>query len=290
MSSPAGGEVRVGIGARLRAARERSGITLLQAAEKMHVDSRVLEALESEQFESLGPPVFARGHLRRYAELVGEQPAQLQGMYAETARLVPPADLTHITKMRRPADSRKLVAPGIIGLVAIAIAGGVWIVLQLGRDEAEQAVETTEPIMPPAETPSGSIVPVAPEPATPRPGQARSVAPGSKPASSSLNAVAKAPEPGAAAPAKPSTVDLKLKFAADSWVEVYDVNGERLFYDIGSATSERSVTGTPPLRVVLGNAAGVSLEVNGRARAVPGNLVRDDAAHFSINRSGRIVK
>jgi cytoskeleton protein RodZ len=277
MPSPAGGEVRVGIGARLRAARERSGLTLLQAAEKMHVDSKVLEALEAEEFESLGAPVFARGHLRRYAELIGEQAVQLQGLYAERARMNPPPVPVQMPKMRRPPDSRKLVAPGVVGLIAIAIAGGVWIVLQLGRSNVEQAEATEELIVPPTQSP-GTDLPVAPEP-TP------------SPAAQKATAARSSGKPAApAAPPKPRTVEVKLKFAADSWVEVYDVNGERLFYDIGSADSERTVTGAPPLRVVLGNAPGVSLEVNGRARSVPQNLVKDEAAQFTINRAGRIIK
>jgi len=279
MSSPAGGEVRVGIGARLRAGRERSGLTMLQVAEKLHVDSKVIEALEAERFESLGAPVFARGHMKRYAELVGEQPAQLQGMYTESARKIPPPDLTHFPKVRRPGDSRKLVAPGVIGLIAIAIAGGVWIVLQLSRGPAQQAVETSENLIVPPTTVPGAGVSVTPEPQPAAPKTAAKPAP--KPAEK--------PVQPAAAP-RPRTVDVKLKFAADSWVEVYDVNGERLFYDIGSADSMRTVTGTPPLRVVLGNASGVALEVNGRERRVPANLVTDEGAQFTINRSGRITK
>ena len=74
----------VGIGARLRAARERKGQTILQAAEKLHVDARVLEALEAENFEPLGADVYVRGHLRHYAELVGESPAQLQELLHQT--------------------------------------------------------------------------------------------------------------------------------------------------------------------------------------------------------------
>ena len=42
-----------------------------------------------------------------------------------------------------------------------------------------------------------------------------------------------------------------------SWID-----GQRLFYDIGSANSSHAVTGTPPLRVVLGNAPGVSVSIN----------------------------
>jgi cytoskeleton protein RodZ len=277
MSASAGDESRVGIGARLRAGRERSGLTLLQAAEKLHVDSKVLEALEAEKFDSLGAPVFARGHLRRYAELIGEHAAQLQGLYNESTRPPPLPDLTRAPKLRRRRDSRRLVAPGIAGLIAIAIGGGVWIVLQvLNRDAPETT--TTELIVPPTVAPgSTEPLPVAPPP------------PVIVPPKAVAKAAPKTTEQ--AAPAKkPRTVDVTLKFAADSWVEIYDVNGERLFYDIGSADSVRSVTGTPPLRVVLGNAPGVSLEVNGRAARVPDSALQDEGAQFTINRAGRIAK
>jgi transcriptional regulator with XRE-family HTH domain len=42
MASEADGQPARGIGARLRAARERRGFTVLQAAEKLHVDARTL--------------------------------------------------------------------------------------------------------------------------------------------------------------------------------------------------------------------------------------------------------
>ena len=68
-----GSETRSGIGVRLRAGREKMGLTLLQVAEKLHVDAKVVESLESERFDALGAPVFVRGHLRHYAELIGDR-------------------------------------------------------------------------------------------------------------------------------------------------------------------------------------------------------------------------
>jgi cytoskeleton protein RodZ len=85
-------------------------------------------------------------------------------------------------------------------------------------------------------------------------------------------------------------MEVTMRFAADSWVEVYDANGERLFYDIGPADSQRIVSGTPPFRVTFGNAPGVTFDVNGKPAAVPANAVTGDTAHFVINRSGRIVR
>src|SRR5256886_4663050 len=78
MASEVGGEQRCGTGARLRAAREKAGLSLAQAAESLALDPPTLEALEAEDFAALGADVYVRGHLRRYAELIGESPAQLQ--------------------------------------------------------------------------------------------------------------------------------------------------------------------------------------------------------------------
>jgi len=51
----------------------------------------------------------------------------------------------------------------------------------------------------------------------------------------------------------------------------------------------RSVSGTAPLRVVLGNAPGVALEVNGRTAALPGNLTPDSVLQFVVSRAGRLA-
>jgi cytoskeleton protein RodZ len=80
-----------------------------------------------------------------------------------------------------------------------------------------------------------------------------------------------------------------MHFAEDSWAEVYDARGERLFYDVGPADSTRMVSGTPPLRVVLGNPAGVTLELDGRPVSIPGGAQRNMSIEFRIARSGRVV-
>src|SRR5215831_4444931 len=125
MSVQAAGESRCGIGTRLRAGRERKGLTVLQAAEKMHVDPKILEALESEDFDALGAPVFVRGHLRHYAELVGEQAGELQALYAGSIRVAQP-DLTRIPKGEVQSDPSRLAVPAAVVLLGFAIAGAVW--------------------------------------------------------------------------------------------------------------------------------------------------------------------
>ena len=58
-------------GARLRREREGRGMSQQQAAEALNLDPVILAYLEANEFASLGAPVFVKGHLRRYATLLG---------------------------------------------------------------------------------------------------------------------------------------------------------------------------------------------------------------------------
>jgi cytoskeleton protein RodZ len=310
------------------------GLTLLQVAEKLHVDAKVLESVEEERFGEFAAPVYVKGHLKRYSELVGENTQQILDELAASTKPVLP-DLTQLPKASPHADPRKLVLPSLVVLIAFALVGTVWWILQ----SFERSQRASQPVstIPEAQqsTPAPGDVPAAPPPAAastppqtspgpvsaptsvPSPQNAataenrartgptpQSVAPspltthprtgGGAPATAAATAAAAkaavSPPPPAETPTRGRSMDLTLKFANDSWVEVYDANGERLFYDIGAAKSSHTVSGTPPLRVVLGNAPSVSLNVNGKPVKVPASAVQQDGAQFTINRAGRIVR
>ena len=110
------------IGKQLRAARERMGLGVAQAAEQLHVDETVINAIETGRFQALGPPVYVRGHLRHYAEPVGEPDAS--GRY-EALSSEPP-DLT--SGPHRPALQRapRRRWPLVVFAVLLALAVAAW--------------------------------------------------------------------------------------------------------------------------------------------------------------------
>src|SRR5207253_4022288 len=105
------------IGERLRAGRERAGLSVAAAAEKLHLDPKVIESLEADRFAELGASVYVRGHLRRYADFVGEPGPELVESYAAREARPPPPDLTRIPQAERRSDPRRLVTP-FVGLGA----------------------------------------------------------------------------------------------------------------------------------------------------------------------------
>jgi len=313
--SDTGSDTRSGLGARLRAGRERLGLTQLQTAEKLHVDPKVVESLEAERYDALGAPVFVRGHLKRYAELIGEQINELLDLYTGSTKTALP-DLTRMPKASHSTKPSQLAVPALVVLIGFVMIGVVWWIVQSVNKPGEPSaangareVSSTEQVEPePVVDPSalangaagGPVANASTGAPTTTGGAGRTGVSGPAGANGAAGGAS-----GAAAVAPPSAdaavattdaaarskpLEVTLRFSADSWVEVYDAKGEKLFYDIGSANSQRTISGTPPFRVTLANAPGVSLDVNGKPAAVPENAVREDQAEFVINRAGRIIR
>lgn len=128
-----GGAPKSGIGARLQAGRERADLSLVQAAELLHVDPNVIHALETENFSELGAAVYARGHLRHYAELVKESAAELLGLYARSVHAAAPPDLTRMPHAQQPNSWRSaVVLTGAALVIGIGLIGSIhWLHLNL---------------------------------------------------------------------------------------------------------------------------------------------------------------
>ena len=242
----------VGIGARLRAAREKRGLTVLQAAEKLHVDARVLEVLEAENFAPLGAEVYVRGHLRRYADLVGEAPEQLQDLYARVSPPRSQPDLTRIRRGRGTGALPRLAVPVGLVLCAVALGAGLWWALTRPGVKP-QLIASTMPEAPPA-----------------------------------VAAAQASPPVNAPAAASNTALQLGMRFSEVSWVQVQDASGRVLLDGFVPAGTTRSVSGAPPLRVVLGNAGGVALEVDGHALRLAGTVRRRGDAHLLVGAGGEV--
>lgn len=122
------------IGATLRTARERMGMGLGQAAERLHVDAQVIDALERGSFAMLGAPVFVRGHLRRYAELLGEDDAPLQARYASLQEASTPPDLTRLPTSGTPqAPAPAARWPLVLAALVLVLGAVVWWALRMPR-------------------------------------------------------------------------------------------------------------------------------------------------------------
>ena len=149
------------IGERLRAGRERAGLSVAAAAEKLHLDPKVIEALEADRFAELGASVYVRGHLRRYADFVGEPGVEMVNAYSAREARPPPPDLTQVPHPERRTDPRRLVTP-LVGLgCALVLALAIWWVLAGSRRRSPIRVLPRLPAKRPPRLPRPRIAPPA---------------------------------------------------------------------------------------------------------------------------------
>lgn len=276
----------------LRKQRERRALSVQQAAEDLHLDAATIEAIEADRFQAFGAPVYAKGHLRKYAILVGLSPELVIQRYealSDTPTVPTPIPATVAGQPIRERRSMKVPLAIAMGIVLIALAWRVfvWLTTPAPQVEVEPPISPTESAPVAQIAPPVTIAPTAEEAAKPAATIASAMEAGPKPA----EAAPISPAPAARVEATPSIraaggeIQVTLEFSEPSWTEIYDAAGSRLMFDTGAPGRVRSVRGTPPLRVTLGFASAVNVRVDGRQIVVPRRAGRD-AAKFTIEADG----
>ena len=267
-----------GIGARLQAARERADLSLVQAAERLHVDPNVIHALDTEQFGELGAAVYVRGHLRHYAELVKESAPELLALYTASVQAGPPPDLTLMPHAKQGSSLRgALLVTGLALVIGVGLVGSIhWIYLDLHPATAAAAAAVVI-----ASAPTADPTPPA-ESATPDDSPADTGDSAPKPLASPQARNAKAVHAALA------EASVTLKFRSACWTEVYDGHGGQLYHAIGAAGNIANLRGVAPLKVVIGNFAVVDIEINGQEQAIPASAQAGRTAEFLVTMTGEL--
>lgn len=275
-------------GEQLRAAREQRGLTPVQAAHEMRIDLATLRALESDDYARLGAPIFVKGHLRNYAKHLGLAADPLVAAYEQIAAPKPPSLVGYRNEGEQMGGHLEIKRwlPVVAGGIATVLL--VLFALWLFRRPDAPPPEPTEVVAAPAPTTAAAA---AAAPAT-----APAAAPATVPAAAAATVAAAAPgnAPRAEAPAEPARVAppgqlrLALRFSGESWVEVTDSAGQPLVYQLFEAGQSRELSATPPLRVFLGQAASVTLTIDGRKVDLAPLTKRDATARFSVAAGGSV--
>ncbi len=296
-----------GLGAALRTAREARGLSVHKVAQDMHVSDDIIQALEHDDFAHLGAPIFVRGHLRNYAHLLGLPEAEVLAVEHNADKLAPPSLITLHPDGGR-AFGRRFGMPifsATIILVLMALAMVWWqrrtaeqpvaVGAEYGTTVTPQPVAMAAPATTISTTSAGSTDAAMLEAATTQSKTILPHRPASAPAeikptprikSAALptarvnNAVTSVAGAGAAQSSQFTHAQFTL--SQPSWIEVYDVSGKRLYYNLAPAGATLKVSGAGPLQVFLGNSPGVSIELNG----MPFNLAPfthpDNTARFRL--------
>ncbi len=278
-SGPLGGE-------RLAAARRAHEISATDIAKELHLDEMKIRALEKNDFAVLGAPVFAKGHLRKYAELVGVPIDDVLADYYELNRSAgAPPVVGPVRKFRRDISLGPWVTGGII-VIIVASTAYWWFTrgpaLPLSQSDSmrlasfvadagdtsgqETAAESAAIVSESESEPLAGVEELSPQKIT-----LASAAP-----------LASEPDPFVEETSALPQVQVELVFTGECWTEVTDGAGRRLFYDLGTAGRVVAVAGDEPLHIVLGDTENVVVAVDGRDYSIPDSARRGRMAKLTI--------
>lgn len=258
-------------GASLAAAREEMNLSIGDVARHLKLTPAQVEALEEGAYERLPGRVFVRGFLRNYAKLLGIDPQPLlRRIEHEMPQPKVVQEAPHQTEAVMPTGEKSNwpLYSGVILIVIAALAA-----YEFGfnsppaTDTRTPASADPAPVIPAAPAVGGPAAPAVELPTTP---------------STSPAAAAKGPAanvtstPGSGAPLDPAVSaqntqgqpsrdlrtgerELHFRFETESWVEIRDRNDKVIFSKLNRPGAEERVAGTPPLKLVVGNARGVRL-------------------------------
>jgi cytoskeletal protein RodZ len=284
------------LGEWLRQRREELGISLEQAEADTRIRVRYIEALETENFDSLPDPVVGRGFLRNYASYLELDAAEASDRYS---RLVAPpepeplpekdAPFTRSDPFRpvplhdmpgfRTTRSWFVVAALVVAAALIAAAwwGYPYISRALFQQRATPTPTATQALI-------STDVPTATQTASAAAARTSTVAPTATGASpleetatlelSPTPSLTPSPSPSPSPPVY-TGIFLELVFTDTSWIQI-TVDGVRQFQGELETDTYRSWYGEERIELRVGNAGAVLVTVNGELLGplgAPGEVV-----------------
>ena len=230
------------IGSAVALARREASLSLSEVSERTRIRSSVIEAIENDDFSHCGGDVYARGHLRSIAAAVGVDGQPWVDEY-DTEHGIAAPTATEVFEAESVAPRRR-TGTNWSALMAAAL------VLAVGLVVVQLTTSSGGPARPPA-----TIADPVPTPTITSPE-------GSEPSD----------EPTQIAQGTPEEVVMRMTALPGliSWVSVTRSDGSVVFEGNISDGQVKTFRDSKRLQVVLGNAAGIELTVNGQDLGSPG--------------------
>lgn len=288
------------VGETLREARVAKDLTVDQIATELRIEARQLSALEDNRFEQIGPAVFIKGYIRQYGQRLGLDPHMLMDLYGRQTNI---EDIqVKPSKPIKLRDERQITVWVVAVLVLLLITVGltVWWLNGGGFDFKSVPRAAQSPAARVESTPAPAAEPA---PAGPAPAEIATAS--AQPTSDTPTAPVEierarppvaAPPPAAAASIPPAfsaaaggglsrgatPISLDLTFDSESWAEITDARGQRLFFELGTTGRHAVLRGEPPISVTFGNGDAVRLIVDGERYVIPTQGRQGKLVRFSI--------
>lgn len=229
------------IGKTLAQARESAGLSVDEIASATRIRRTLVVGIENDDFSACGGDFYARGHIRTIATKLGVDPTPLLAEFDSSRDPEPPPRATEVFESETAARAERRGPNWSAAMAAALVLVVAYGVVQAFGHGSNTASDTGAGG---TASPSASVS----APASPRP-------------SGDGSAIAQAPR---------TKVTVAVAAVERSWVQVTTATGQQLYQGLMQVGTAKSFSDRRELRLVIGNAGGVQLRVNGTDIGAPG--------------------
>jgi cytoskeleton protein RodZ len=328
----------ISVGKLLKDCREKDGLSLLEISSQLNLDSRIISAIEEDDFDSLPDSTYVRGYIRGYCKILGQNADEFLDVYKLNAQRDDPEIIPEIKYPTQPSSSDKpvkvftyLITLGLVLLVIawwqsnfiiknptvvepdqtqqIEIEVPEYSVVELMKDEQDNIsligenypgsfpIESTRLNENPdlMTNPTDAInmnlsgingVDFSDNPANILFGEGEALLDLNQQISEDTesNLATSQQDQSTLTPTYESVGPdtLILNITADSWIEIFDVNKQKIHFDLGRTGNQLTLKGTAPFDVILGFAQGVTIMINDKPFD-PSPYTRGGVARFTLD-------
>lgn len=245
--------------------REQLGMSLDDVAKNLKFGAHLVSAIELEQWESLGPPIYANSYINSYIKLLG--------LNSEIRNEIP--------RFKSDSALKAVVTPRLTpssslpkAFLAIFIVCGLVAIIAFVYSRNQPAEELTPSLANSisAEIPNATMM--AKNPLTQPKVEAKA---------------APLPAQASAIPLAGNTSTLKeisVRTQTEAWMEIRDSNNAVVFNELIPANEDRKQSIDKVGKITLGSASKVVLSINGNVQDLSPFAI-SDVARFTIDQDGK---
>ena len=260
----------------LRKKRENIGLSIDHIANQLNLDPKLIELLEKNDYEKFNIETYLKGYLRAYAKVLDLDDDMVINLYKESNPEKTPEILPNVKPktQRNGADRSVKLFSYIIGL-AIALSILVWYQKNFLVQPSEENLKIANIKIHENTNINGVDVdykiinhtnswqwPINKAEKNYESNSNELELVGSEKTQDKIKNIADTNEVSAYN-IQQSNDTVVLNLTGDSWIEIYDREGSRLFFDLARGGKNYIINGNSPFDILLGAANEVSIEFNG---------------------------
>lgn len=298
----------------LRLQREKIGLSAEDIAKRIHLDIKIIEAIEADSEDDLPSAIYVRGYLRSYAKTIDADADKVIELYNNATPPTLPDILPEVKPPTQVSSNDKpvkaftyLLTLGLVLLLLIWYQSNFVVEVNTEKEEEINSNSTAEindvdidyeviiHDNTSWQSPDVSAEEISPNNEAEPPTILETV----EPEAAEENGLLKLQSFNEEQTIEISTIEnieiesyeetvttgndtIVIELSGDSWVEILDKDENRIFFDLAKAGKTYTLKGSAPFDVLLGFAERVNLTFNEEAVDFKSHTKNDGTARFNL--------